>query len=547
MRSHGLSLNILTLLLSLRYVSATVFSELTAENSQCQVDSLNNTAICHYIETTCDTDLFFIARSFYCSKYHDSSAFAFTLSAFLIIGLAGLVVVLSLIVSNYLLISVTNFTELIGVSHNILSFLVIPLTNSVPDLFNFNLAMRTHSVDLVLGQVIGANLVTFTIVIGIISITSPFTIEDTKAVLGNFIWVSLSLILLTYIISDSKVTFLECLIMTSVLIFYLSFLAYQKTANENDFVDIEAIISHKGITANETTSLITSEVDVNETYESIEEPNYSTYSSHSNGLFIKSAEHFTNLVDFILFLLIPVTSITVMMARSSDETLSYKEKMFNLSYYHLWWITESIILMNWRLVGLSYRTIIFIVLGACVLVEYTRRYFTARTKNTLVDCLSVINALILISVVTGILIQTLKNLGAIWKMSEYSMGLVVFSIVNSINDIMMNVSLARNFRPILGLNSCLGTSLLITLVGIGTNGMLVLIGTGLKNGDILKESLTINLSSELRVSTIALNVIVLAYVVYIPLNGWRFDRRLGVLAIAFWASTICVCLVGNLG
>ena len=67
----------------------------------------------------------------------------------------------------------------------------------------------------------------------------------------------------------------------------------------------------------------------------------------------------------------------------------------------------------------------------------------------------------------------IENLGVIWQISDYLLGLIVFAISNSLNDGITNVTISTKINPILGINSCIGTPLLIILLGIGGSGLIV--------------------------------------------------------------------------
>jgi len=122
----------------------------------------------------------------------------------------------------------------------------------------------------------------------------------------------------------------------------------------------------------------------------------------------------------------------------------------------------------------------------------------------------------------------LKNLGLIWKISDYILGLLVFSISNSINDVITNITLATKINPILGINSCLGTPLLIILLGIGFNGFLVIQKT--PHGGAIK----FDLKSSVILSTTALIATVVFILIYLPAKKWKFDRTLGMILVSWY-------------
>ena len=124
------------------------------------------------------------------------------------------------------------------------------------------------------------------------------------------------------------------------------------------------------------------------------------------------------------------------------------------------------------------------------------------------------------------IIILLKNLGLIWRISDYILGLIVFSVSNSVNDLITNLTLATKINPILGINSCLGTPLLLILLGIGINGAVVTSRT--------KHPVKFHLTNNIIISTFALLVTIILLLIYLPLNKWHFDKKLGYTLLAWY-------------
>lgn len=497
------------------------------EDSICSWDHLLNQTSCEYISDNCNSKFFFVAKSYYCSNNDPGlgRALIYSIGLLLIIGI--LILILSLIVSNYLLYCVTNFADLFGINKKVLSFFIIPLTNSLPDLFNYHVAMKSDSVDLVLGQVIGANLITFTIVIGLICFLCPFSAKDNMAIIYGLIWVLVMISVLAYVMSDSRVNFLECSLMCILFIIYTWTLHYFNIQEVTGNLGSEADIPNKVNANDEHTYLIpqplANEVDYIEATS-----NYSLW------------ERFIDAFDCLIFVFIPVSRRTLMRLKKSER--AFLHTLFTSRIFHLWMVLMSCILLNFNTLQLGMGYVVLVATTFYLTFEVIRKYADETCCNVLADIVSICNSLGFLSFITQELIQLLKNLGAIWKISEYTMGLLVFSIVNSINDIVMNILLSTKLSPTLGVSSCLGTSLLLILIGIGLNGILRLTKCGNFN-QVLHGALNFTLSPEIYMSMTSLIVIVLIYILYLPLNQWKFDRRLGVFSICLWMGTIVTCLI----
>ncbi|CAK7897789.1 hypothetical protein CAAN3_03S07470 [[Candida] anglica] len=163
----------------------------------------------------------------------------------------------------------------------------------------------------------------------------------------------------------------------------------------------------------------------------------------------------------------------------------------------------------------------------------------------LIYTLAILMTLLITSMSGTLILQLLKNLGLMLRISESLLGLTIFSVSNSINDIITDVTLANIGRPILGVNACLGTPLLSILLGVGLNGLMLIISKS-ANGKQRLFEIPLDFNPHLKVTLCGLICILTFYLIYVPLNGWKFDRRLGILAIASWfVITTYNCTIVN--
>lgn len=500
-------------------------------NFMCTLSHSMNITSCQYISNYCDTNYYFAAKSYYCSNDYPSVWISLSYTLMLIASIGILMLLLGLIVSNYLLFCVTNFTNLFGIGEKVFSFFVVPLTNSLPDLFSYQSAMESESVDLVLGQVIGANLITFTIIIGLIGIVSPFSVRGNITIYVGFLWAMGMITILAFVLSDSKVTLIECVIVFALFVMYawnIYFLGVQELRTA-PLVNSED--PTKSPLMSETTSLLASL--------SNDQDNLILDTRDDTSMHRSCVEHFLNGIDHFIFLLIPVSKLTLHRLNGNEQWA--KVALFDSRIFHFWMVLVSLVLLNCNTI----RADTLWVCGAATLsylaLELTKAFSNEYSSNVLLDLASIVNSLGIISVVTRATILLLKNLGAIWDISEYSMGLLVFSLVNSLNDIAMNVLLSTNLGPTLGVNSCLGTCLISILLGIGLNGVLRILTCNLIHQTRTK-ALEFDISPEIYVSTAALLAVILMYILYLPWNDWNLDRRAGVAGIFVWITTTLACL-----
>ena len=152
-------------------------------------------------------------------------------------------------------------------------------------------------------------------------------------------------------------------------------------------------------------------------------------------------------------------------------------------------------------------------------------------KIILISFIGLSSSLIIISNVAILTLYLLKNLGLILKISDYLLGLLVFSLSNSLNDTITNLTISTKINPILGINSCIGTPLLIILLGIGVNGLIMTLKTG--------KSIDFHLTQNVIISTVGLLTSILLLIIYLPLNNYKIDKKIGgILVLLYFLITI---------
>ncbi|KAK4542058.1 hypothetical protein LTR36_007089 [Oleoguttula mirabilis] len=150
-----------------------------------------------------------------------------------------------------------------------------------------------------------------------------------------------------------------------------------------------------------------------------------------------------------------------------------------------------------------------------------------------------------ISTIAAQVVGALKALAVILNMSHAIMGLTIFAVGNSLGDLVADVTVARLGYPVMALSACFGGPMLNILLGIGLSGSWILITGAERRHDrhpdkaIKFKSYHIDVSSTLIVSGATLLVTLVGLLVFVPLNKWVLDKRIGWALIAVWTlSTI---------
>ncbi|KAI5954626.1 hypothetical protein KGF54_002402 [Candida jiufengensis] len=580
------------LLLSLFYLfnSSFAFSKLSPleiDLDQCSlptklISSSSSNQICKYIEKNCNTSYFKISQIFYC-KYNNLISLIL-ISCLILIVLCLILLSLSILVSNYLFKNLNELTQKFGLNNQILSFILIPLTNSFPDLINYFIVLESGNSNLIIGQLMGSILIMFTIIIGFISIMNKnYIVEQPKLLIIDLSWILVVLILFSYVLSDGKITKIECLVMSIVYICYIIFLSVFDKEKIKNF-DEELLIQcddHEHIleqpyNIEDALDIISNDERQYGSIQSVSRTPSPRNSPRSTPLNSRSAsplptplptiisvksnendylsvnyipkdkspvttpfvlsrscsyhqpkpklltlifQYVCNCIDFVLIFLIPFHRCI------ENEDSKWKSSVRHNSLMKFWYFFEIPLLINYQFFQLN---INYVILGLIVTfpIVFTFDYLKHDLKIIFISVLGIVTSLIIISNISIHILQILKNLGLIWKISDYILGLLVFSISNSINDVITNITLATKINPILGINSCLGTPLLIILLGIGFNGYVVIQQTG--------KSIKFDLNSSVILSTTSLIITIVFILIYLPSNHWNFDRKLGIGLIGWY-------------
>ena len=137
-----------------------------------------------------------------------------------------------------------------------------------------------------------------------------------------------------------------------------------------------------------------------------------------------------------------------------------------------------------------------------------------------------------ISTVADEMVSVLKALGVSCNISEAVLGLTVFAVGNSLDDLVANISVAQHRHPVMALSACFGGPLLNILLGISISG-LYMFAKGVKmEHSMVGIDLHVNQTLFITAGTvIAINVATLGMMLWAQ---WRMTRVVGLVLIAIW-------------
>lgn len=142
-----------------------------------------------------------------------------------------------------------------------------------------------------------------------------------------------------------------------------------------------------------------------------------------------------------------------------------------------------------------------------------------------------------ISMIADEIVTLLRSLGVICNIPEAILGLTLFAIGNSMDDLAADISVARREHPVMALAACFGGPLLNILLGVSLSGILVFAKQSIQIHQIIPIDLHSSRALFITAGTLLLNLIVL--LLAMVWTQWRMTRLLGSVLIILWlAATI---------
>ncbi|KAI0064796.1 hypothetical protein BV25DRAFT_189813 [Artomyces pyxidatus] len=143
-------------------------------------------------------------------------------------------------------------------------------------------------------------------------------------------------------------------------------------------------------------------------------------------------------------------------------------------------------------------------------------------------------AMVWIMAIADEVVNVLQTFGFIFGLSDAIIGLTIFAVGNSLADLVANMSVAV-FAPIMGFSACFGGPMLNMLLGVGISGSYIIHQTA--------QPYELHFSTTLMVSAIGLLALLVATVIFVPLNGYFLPRKWGIFLIACYTAIMSLNVV----
>ncbi|KZT72979.1 hypothetical protein DAEQUDRAFT_684507 [Daedalea quercina L-15889] len=136
-------------------------------------------------------------------------------------------------------------------------------------------------------------------------------------------------------------------------------------------------------------------------------------------------------------------------------------------------------------------------------------------------------AVVWIMAIADEVVEVLTTFGFIFGLSDAIIGVTIFAVGNSLADLVANMSVAV-FAPIMGFSACFGGPMLNILLGVGISGSYIIRQTS--------EPYYLHFSTTLLVTGCGLLALLVATLIFVPLNGYFLPRGWGIALIVAYTS-----------
>ncbi|KWU44097.1 hypothetical protein RHOSPDRAFT_11990, partial [Rhodotorula sp. JG-1b] len=455
--------------------------------------------------------------------------------------------------SEFFCPNLSHISSRLGLSESVAGVTFLAFSNGSPDVFSTFSALRSNSGSLAIGELLGAASFITSVVAGTMALITPFRVQR-RTFLRDVGFFTVAVTLTLCILYDQHIHLWEALLMVGLYVIYVLFVAVgswwenrqadkkrqiREARGEYEDEDLDnmsligkvtALLCVPALLALNLTLPVAEEPPCDDDYpleplnlgspavalqqnpleefgvvqssEAAEEA--SRRELHSEAVIEQEAmarEHVTRTLTAMQCALGPVFVVTALLA---DELI--------------WWYPLAAFAVGLFFAFLAYR------------------FFTdTRHRGRIILSflgfgIAMVWILMIVNEVVGrnsadwpLCVQTL---GHIFGISDAILGLTIFAMGNSLGDLVANATVARMGYPAMAVAACFGGPMLNILLGVGLSGTyLILLGPA------RGQPIHVAMGRTLSVSGFGLLAILLATLIFVPLNGYRMSKRVGATLI----------------
>ncbi|GAV46850.1 hypothetical protein ZYGR_0A04480 [Zygosaccharomyces rouxii] len=134
-----------------------------------------------------------------------------------------------------------------------------------------------------------------------------------------------------------------------------------------------------------------------------------------------------------------------------------------------------------------------------------------------------------------LVVNILMKWGEKFNISNTILGLTVFAWGNSFGDLVSNIVFMEIGVLDIALGACFGSPLLYFLLGIGVDGIILMLGShkGCEKS-LIKCGIDFQVDSHLSLSAIGVLVSFIILGIVVPINGWRIDKKISITLLVLY-------------
>lgn len=171
------------------------------------------------------------------------------------------------------------------------------------------------------------------------------------------------------------------------------------------------------------------------------------------------------------------------------------------------------------------------------------RWFKSRVRHNknIVATAGFLLSLAMIYSCVHIVVKTLSDWSTKFKISPSILGLTIFAWGNSMGDLVSNIIFVDIGVIELALGACFGSPLLYFVFGVGVDGIVLMFRQQKhKQTPILNRHLDYTVDRHMGYTAVGILVAFLIFLVAVPLNRWRIDKKISICLLVLYATVTAV-------
>lgn len=524
---------------------------------------------CSYFHRYCEEDdggLISYLDLYYC-HFGDARPVALLI---IVIWLVLLFTTLSVVAGDFFSVNLSVLARSLNVRDTVAGVTLLALGNGAPDIFSTFAAVTSNSSSMALGELLGAAAFISSVVAGSMALINPFEVVK-RALIREASFLLIAVSFLIYVMSDGYLKIWHCIVMLCIYASYvtlvctwLKFLSLfgikKETLHRPGYVPVEEA-------ASETTRLLQNEstqqavVDDDSTLSNVKLTRTTAILQSIRALAPtlhnwQDKSYRERAADILQApsVLVLRASIPVPLDKHivDDDEIQADEEIWRRPLFILQCFLgpQFMLFAVGHQIGMSPSHALIpsmCCLAGSVLITiitiFTSTITTAPTWYRFMCVPGFIISIGWISFVADEMVNILTALGIILNISESVLGITVFAIGNSLDDLAADISMAQRKHPVMALSACFGSPLLNILLGISLTGLYALAKQHIQEGTV--RHIDLQVKRDLFVTAGLVLGTIVALLSMMMITNWRMTKPVGYILIGIWVVGTIINLAVN--